>query len=99
MSGGSYSYFCFKVEEFVSELEVYNSPKRIAFKKLMKLVATACHDIEWVDSCDYGEGGEDKKRFIPVAKDTSMAELFGAEFIDNYFNCSWNGWFWGVNSR
>lgn len=29
-----------------------------------------------------GEGGEDKKRFIPVAKDTSMAEVFGQEFIE-----------------
>jgi glutamate synthase (NADPH) large chain len=29
-----------------------------------------------------GEGGEDKKRFIPVAKDTSMAEVFGEEFIE-----------------
>ncbi|MFW5431765.1 MAG: glutamate synthase large subunit [Methylophilaceae bacterium] len=28
-----------------------------------------------------GEGGEDKKRFIPVAKDSSMAEVFGKEFI------------------
>lgn len=29
-----------------------------------------------------GEGGEDKKRFIPVAKDTSMAEVFGEELIE-----------------
>lgn len=29
-----------------------------------------------------GEGGEDRKRFIPVAKDTSMAEVFGQEFIE-----------------
>ena len=29
-----------------------------------------------------GEGGEDKKRFIPVTKDTSMAEVFGKEFIE-----------------
>lgn len=29
-----------------------------------------------------GEGGEDSKRFIPVAKDTSMAEVFGQEFIE-----------------
>jgi glutamate synthase (NADPH) large chain len=29
-----------------------------------------------------GEGGEDRKRFIPVAKDTTMAEVFGAEYIE-----------------
>ena len=58
MSGGSYSYFCYKVEEFTSDLCVYNDPKRIAFKKLMELVGKACHDIEWVDSGDYGVGDE-----------------------------------------
>jgi glutamate synthase (NADPH) large chain len=30
-----------------------------------------------------GEGGEDKKRFIPVASDTSMSEVFGSEFIES----------------
>lgn len=29
-----------------------------------------------------GEGGEDKKRFIPVAKDTSMKEVFGEDLIE-----------------
>jgi glutamate synthase (NADPH) large chain len=29
-----------------------------------------------------GEGGEDKKRYIPVATDTSMSEVFGKEFIE-----------------
>ncbi len=30
-----------------------------------------------------GEGGEDKKRFIPVASDTSMSAVFGKEFIES----------------
>ncbi len=30
-----------------------------------------------------GEGGEDKKRFIPVAVDTSMAEVFGKDEIQS----------------
>lgn len=30
-----------------------------------------------------GEGGEDAKRFIPVAKDTNTAEVFGAELIES----------------
>jgi len=29
-----------------------------------------------------GEGGEDKKRFIPIATDTTMSEVFGKEFIE-----------------
>jgi glutamate synthase (NADPH/NADH) large chain len=29
-----------------------------------------------------GEGGEDKKRYIPVATDTTMSEVFGKEFIE-----------------
>ncbi len=30
-----------------------------------------------------GEGGEDKKRFIPVVTDSSMSEVFGEEFIES----------------
>lgn len=30
-----------------------------------------------------GEGGEDAKRFIPVAKDTNTAEVFGTELIES----------------
>jgi glutamate synthase (NADPH) large chain len=30
-----------------------------------------------------GEGGEDKKRFIPVATDSSMSQVFGKEFIES----------------
>jgi glutamate synthase (NADPH) large chain len=30
-----------------------------------------------------GEGGEDKKRFIPVTSDTSMSAVFGKEFIES----------------
>ena len=35
-----------------------NTPERRAFAKHLKLVALALHDIEWVDSCDYGIGDE-----------------------------------------
>jgi hypothetical protein len=34
------------------------TPERIAFADLLERVAKAMHDIEWVDSCDYGEGDE-----------------------------------------
>lgn len=59
MSGGSYSYFCWKVEDFADNLRT-TTPQRQAFQKLVRLVAEAAHDIEWVDSGDYGKGEEDK---------------------------------------
>lgn len=59
MSGGSYDYACFKVENMAESLRHTNEdPRRAAFKKLLTLVADAMHDIEWVDSCDYGKGDD-----------------------------------------
>lgn len=56
MSGGSYDYVYLKIQEI--ELRENHDPRRIAFQKLLKLVAIAMHDIEWVDSCDSGKGDE-----------------------------------------
>ena len=56
MSGGSYEYLCFKLADGTNDLQLKNNPRRIAFQKLMLLVTEAWHDIEWEDSCDYGEG-------------------------------------------
>lgn len=60
MSGGSYDYFYLRVEEMAENIPHKNNPRRVAFKELLKLVAEACHAIEWVDSCDYGAGDENK---------------------------------------
>ncbi len=57
MSGGSYDYVCFKIGD-ISLSNTSTDPRRAAFQKLLKLVATAMHDIEWVDSCDSGPGDE-----------------------------------------
>jgi hypothetical protein len=35
-----------------------DTPERRAFAQHLKLVAKALHDIEWVDSCDYGPGAD-----------------------------------------
>lgn len=35
-----------------------NTPQRRAFAKHLQLVIKALHDIEWVDSSDYGPGDE-----------------------------------------
>lgn len=61
MSGGSYGYICFRIKDAAQEIRnVETDPRRAAFQKLLFLVAEAMHDIEWVDSCDYGEGDDHK---------------------------------------
>lgn len=62
MSGGSYDYFFFKLDDFTEELQqnLNNDPLRIAFLEHLKHVREAMHDIEWVDSGDYGPGREHK---------------------------------------
>ena len=56
MSGGSMNYIYSMVDNHaVFEL---NTPERVAFAKHLKLIVNALHDIEWVDSCDYGPGGD-----------------------------------------
>ncbi len=60
VSGGSYDYLSYKIEDMAEAIPDNYNPKRTAFKKLLKLVAQACHDIEYVDSSDYGPGDEDK---------------------------------------
>lgn len=54
MSGGSMNYLYSKLECGADFEE--NTPERFAFAKHLKLVAKALHDIEWVDSGDYGPG-------------------------------------------
>lgn len=59
MSGGSYNYAFRGVEEMAESLESQRStPERLAFAALLRRVARAMHDIEWVDSCDMGDGKE-----------------------------------------
>jgi hypothetical protein len=60
MSGGSYDYIHHRIDDFLEEFEQHlnNDPLRIAFCEHMKKIAKAVHDIEWVDSGDYGKGDE-----------------------------------------
>lgn len=59
MSGGHYDYAYTRIQEFADALEP-TTPLRAAFKEHMNLVVKAAHDIEWVDSCDWGPGDEDE---------------------------------------
>lgn len=55
MSGGSMEYLCYKVQDAIFRRD---TPERRAFAKHLEKVAKALHDIEWVDSGDYGQGDE-----------------------------------------
>mgnify|MGYP003443232694 CR=1 FL=1 len=58
MSGGSMNYLYSKLEYEANFLS--NTPERRAFTSHLKKVAKALHDIEWVDSNDYGPGDENE---------------------------------------
>ena len=73
MSGGSYDYAYLKVNDFVGNLRsVHNSPLRKAFADHLELVAKAMHDIEWVDSGDYGKGDEEESIRKCISKDSEL---------------------------
>jgi len=59
MSGGSYDYAYGRIDELADQINA-TTPLRKAFKKHLHQVAQACHDIEWVDSGDCGQGDEDE---------------------------------------
>ena len=58
MSGGHFNYAYRHIATLAIDIEYLHMPEREKFKKLLELVAKACHDIEWVDSGDYGYGDE-----------------------------------------
>jgi hypothetical protein len=56
MSGGSMNYLYSKLENDADFRQT--TPERKAFALHLQKVAKALHDIEWVDSCDYGPGDD-----------------------------------------
>ena len=60
MSGGSYQYAYVRLEnDFLYEFERRaDTPERKAFLTLLRKVAKAMRDIEWVDSGDCSPGNE-----------------------------------------
>lgn len=58
MSGGSWDYLCYKVQDAAERLGEERSVHRRALGKHLLLVAEALHDIEWVDSSDRAKGSE-----------------------------------------
>lgn len=58
MSGGSMNYLYSRIE--MDATFAQDTPLRKAFAEHLDLVCKALHDIEWVDSADYGPGDEDE---------------------------------------
>lgn len=80
MSGGSWNYLCDKVDDAGGELCSSSDPLRRAFGRHLLLVGKALHDIEWVDSCDYGKGDEVEaiKAALPNAEQEVLQETLDA---------------------
>lgn len=73
MSGGSMNYLYSRIEcdlEFRSD-----TPLRRAFKAHMQRVIKALHDIEWVDSGDYGEGRDEAAIRACLGPHAELAQL------------------------
>jgi hypothetical protein len=75
MSGGSYDYLCYKMGDAAESLCNDKNPLRRAFGKKLQLFATAMHDIEWVDSDDYGPGEEAKAIKLALGKESNTLAL------------------------
>jgi hypothetical protein len=58
MSGGSWNYLYYEIDDIADTLIQDKDPLRKAFGKKMKYIAQALRDIEWVDSGDYEKGEE-----------------------------------------
>lgn len=79
MSGGFYEYADYKLRSFIGEFAAEaNTPLRKAFLTHLIDVAEAIHDIEWVDSGDYGPGDENesiKKVLGPHWKELTLESV------------------------
>lgn len=78
MSGGSWDYLCYKMEDAGGRLRTSQTPDRKAFGVLMLKCAKAMHDIEWVDSCDMARGDE------MAAIKAALGGTSTRELIDEY---------------
>jgi hypothetical protein len=60
MSGSSHNYAYEKIDEAADEFQWkgYSDDHGGTRKKvyeILKMMSKICHDIEWIDSCDYGK--------------------------------------------
>jgi len=79
MSGGSWNYIYERMNEASAALRDCKCPYRKALGKQLAKIALAMHDIEWVDSDDYGEG--DDQAAIEAALGSDCEKMALAELI------------------
>ena len=72
MSGGSWDYFSYKLEDVADRLVEEKSPLRRAFGEHLRLCAKGLHAIEWSDSGDTGE--RDWIKDVRAAMEDNTAE-------------------------
>lgn len=75
MSGGSYDYAYTKASDMADQLKRSEIPLRRIFGRHLEKVAQAMHDIEWVDSGDYGTGDELEAIQKVLGKDIKKLEI------------------------
>ena len=79
MSGGSYDYSCFRVNDMAEDTRIkFGSPLRRAFGKHLALVSEAMRMVEWVDSSDNSPGDENdaiKRVLQPGAELSELIEM------------------------
>ena len=85
MSGGSMNYLYVHVGEVADRLALSTSPVRRAFGEHLALVAKALHDVEWVDSADYGPGDENAaiRRVVSQAQELGAATRAAEDALRN----------------
>ena len=72
MSGGSMDYLYSRVQDAAFR---ENTALRRAFRRHLDLVSKALHDIEWVDSADYGPGDEEESIRAVIGAHGELAQL------------------------
>lgn len=75
MSGGSYDYVYMKIQDLADNFLAQRPVLRRTFGRHLRLIAEAMHDIEWVDSCDYGDGDEIAAINKVLGKDAKAAQI------------------------
>ena len=76
MSGGSWDYITFRIDEVADRLKGEKDPLRRLLGERVSLLAKVMHDIEWVDSGDKSDGDEIEaiKAFLSVDNTTQIRD-------------------------
>lgn len=85
MSGGEWNYAYMRIDEIANKLLQEKNIKRKILGVLMQKLSKALHDIEWVDSEDYGKGDDTKEinEVLNFSKNNEIAKILIEELKSN----------------